>query len=85
MTAYVAAQGHIDRQRAKTLTQMAAELGASKSTVRRWLRHDHWELWMEHWASVDEIWEEMNSKQRSEGNSISPTTKHVELAGSCLS
>jgi hypothetical protein len=36
---------------------MAAELGTSKSTVRRWLRRDHWDLWMENWASVDEIWE----------------------------
>ena len=36
---------------------MAAELGTTKSTVRRWLRRDHWDLWMEHWASVDELWE----------------------------
>jgi uncharacterized protein YjcR len=41
---------------AKTLTQMATELGTSKSTVRRWLRRDHWDLWMERWASADELW-----------------------------
>src|SRR5262245_3878185 len=77
VAAYVAAQRHLrgDLRGAKTLTQMATELGTTVNTVRRWLRRDRWELWMEHWASVDEIWEEMNAKQRSEGNSISPTTK----------
>ena len=42
---------------AKTLTQMAAELGTTKNTVRRWHRRDHWDLWMDHWASADELWE----------------------------
>jgi len=42
---------------AKTLTQMADEIGTTKSTVRRWLRRDHWGLWMEYWASAEEIWE----------------------------
>ncbi len=42
---------------AKTLTQMAAELGTIKTIVRRWLRRDHWDLWMAHWASVEERWE----------------------------
>jgi hypothetical protein len=61
VTAYVAAQRHLRGQLkgAKTLTQMAAELGTTKTTVRRWLRRDHWELWMEHWASVDDIWQEI--------------------------
>jgi predicted transcriptional regulator len=40
----------------KTLTQIAREIGTTKDTVRRWLRRDHWDLWMEHWASVEEIW-----------------------------
>src|SRR5262245_23440733 len=31
--------------------------GDPQSTVRRWLRRDHWALWMEHWASVEDIWE----------------------------
>jgi len=59
VAAYVAAQRHLrgDLRCAKTLTQMAAELGTTKSTVRRWLRRDHWDLWMEHWASADELWE----------------------------
>ena len=59
VAAYVAANGHLrdDLRGAKTLTQMATELGTTKSTVRRWLRRDHWDLWMEHWASAEEIWE----------------------------
>ena len=79
VAAYVAAQRHLrcDLRGAKTLTQMAAELGTTKSTVRRWLRRDHWELWMENWASVDAIWEEMNAKQRSECNSISRCGLHI--------
>jgi hypothetical protein len=59
VAAYVAADRHLrgHLRGAKTLTQMAAELGTTRPTVRRWLRRDHWDLWMEHWASVDEIWE----------------------------
>jgi uncharacterized protein YjcR len=59
VAAYVAAQRHLrgNLRGPKTLTQMAAELGTTKSTVRRWPRRDHWDLWMEHWASVEEIWE----------------------------
>ena len=41
----------------KTLTQMAKEIGTTKSTVRRWLRRDHWSLWMQHWASAEDLWE----------------------------
>ena len=56
---YVSSQRHLrgDCRGAKTLTQMAKEIGTTKSTVSRWLRRDHWALWMEHWASVEEIWE----------------------------
>ena len=36
---------------------MAKEIGTTKCTVRRWLRRDHWPLWMEHWASANELWE----------------------------
>ena len=59
IAAYVSAQRHLrgDGRGAKTLTQMAKEVGTTKNTVRRWLRRDHWALWMEHWASVEEIWE----------------------------
>jgi hypothetical protein len=36
---------------------MVAELGTIKTIVRRWLRRNHWDLWMEHRASVEEMWE----------------------------
>jgi hypothetical protein len=39
------------------LTQMATEIGTTKSTVRRWLRRDHWPLWIEYWASAEEMLE----------------------------
>jgi IS30 family transposase len=57
--AYVSAERHLrgGSRGAKTLTQMAKEIGTTKSTVRRWLRRNHWHLWMEHWASVEDIWE----------------------------
>ena len=59
MAAYVAADRHLKAcgRGAKTLTQIGREIGTTKATVRRWLRRDHWDLWMEHWASIEEIWE----------------------------
>ena len=58
ITTYIAAQRHLrgDGRDAKTLTQMAKEIGTTKSTVSRWLRRDHWAHWMDHWASAEEIW-----------------------------
>jgi len=44
-----------------TLTQSAAELGTTKNTVRSWHRRDHWDLWMERWASVEDICEELKT------------------------
>jgi IS30 family transposase len=59
IAAYVSVERHLrgDGRGAKTLTQMAKEIGTTKSTVGRWLRRDHWALWMEFWASAEEIWE----------------------------
>jgi hypothetical protein len=59
VAAYVADERHLrgPLRGAKTLTQMAAELGTTTKTMRRWLRRDHWDLWMEHWASADELLE----------------------------
>ena len=59
IAAYVSAQRHLreDRRSGKTLTQIAKEIGTTRTTVRRWLRRDHWPLWMEFWASAEEMWE----------------------------
>jgi uncharacterized protein YjcR len=78
VAAYVAAQRHLtgDLRSAKMLTRMSAELGTSKSTVRRWLRRDHWDLWMEHWASVEEIWEDMKAERESMAVQHPPTAEH---------
>jgi predicted transcriptional regulator len=61
VAAYVAAERHMREcgRGAKTLAQIGREIGTTKSTVRYWLRRDHWDLWMDHWASAEEIWEEM--------------------------
>jgi hypothetical protein len=73
LAAYVAADRYLNtcNRAAKTLTQMAAELGTTKGTVRRWLRRDHWDLWMEYWASADELWEEMKANRECDANSNS--------------
>src|SRR5262245_45695917 len=65
--------------------QMASELAATKSTVRRWLRRDHWELWMEHWASTDELWEAAQ-ENRLAGNPAQPRpTFQITLKPFCQS
>ena len=59
IAAYVSAQRHLrgDGWGTKTLTQKAKEIGTTKTTGRRWLRRDHWPLWMEYWASAEDMWE----------------------------
>ena len=78
LAAYVTADRHLRAcgRGAKTLTQMAAELGTTKSTVRRWLRRDHWDLWMEYWASAEEIWEDMKAERESMAVQHIPTADH---------
>ena len=65
VTAYIASQRHLkDNGRgAKTLRQMAKELGTTPSTVRRWVRRDHWDTWMDYWPSADEIWIELGKER----------------------
>lgn len=57
---YVAASRHLHELSGhpKTLAAIAAELGTSSSTVRRWLRRDHWSLWAEYWPQVEDLWPE---------------------------
>jgi hypothetical protein len=65
LATYLALARHLDQQGSpKTLTQIALDIGTTRHAVRRWLRRDHWELWMEHWASVEEIWEEAFHEQQ---------------------
>src|SRR5690242_5739716 len=72
---YVSEQRHRAGRRAKTLKQIALEIGTTSSTVRRWLRRDHWNVWFEHWASADEIWE---AYQREGEQRASPPTRDSE-------
>ena len=52
---------------AKTVKQMAAEIGTDPNTVRRWLRRDHRQLWMEYWPSVNELWGAAQRDKAREG------------------
>jgi hypothetical protein len=81
VAAYVAAERHLkgNLRSAKTLTKMAAELGTTKNTVRRWLRRDHWDLWMEHWASVEEIWEAGERVRQRQGGWLVDEQRSGEL------
>ena len=81
LAAYLAAQRHLrgHLRGAKTLTEMAAELGTTKNTVRRWLRCDYWDLWMEHWAGADELWEAAR-QDREETRFVDEAHGHTLLA-----
>jgi hypothetical protein len=59
IAAYVAAGRYLREgcDGAKTVAQIAAEIGTDPNTVRRWLRRDHQQLWMQYWPSVNELWE----------------------------
>jgi uncharacterized protein YjcR len=68
IAAYVAADRHllVGGRGAKTVKQMAKEVGTDPNTVRRWLRREHWELWMEHWPSVEDLWAELQREREEE-------------------
>ena len=55
ITSYVAKNRHIARGATKNLTEIAHDIGTSRATVRRWLRRDHWTLWLQEWASAEEL------------------------------
>ena len=81
MAAYVAADRHLKAcgRGAKTLTQIGREIGTTKATVRRWLRRDHWDLWMEHWASIEEIWEAGERDRQRQGGRLADEQRSAEL------
>lgn len=63
---YIEARRHLQNPReAKPIRRIAAELGIPQVAVRRWLRKDHREVWMQHWPSVEELWQE-GERERSE-------------------
>jgi predicted transcriptional regulator len=39
------------------MKEIAADIGTTTTTVRRWLRRDHHSLWMEYWPSANELWD----------------------------
>ena len=83
LAAYVAADRHLraSGRGAKTLTQIGREIGTTRFTVRHWLRRDHWDLWMKHWASVEEIWEAGQRQRfsRDQGRRLADEQRRREL------
>lgn len=53
IAAYLASGRHIDPMRkgtgVKSLRRMAHELGMSATTVRRWIRTNHRDMWTRYW------------------------------------
>lgn len=63
---YIKAGRHLQTPReGKPIRQIAAELGIPPPAVRRWLRKDHREVWMQYWPSLAELWAE-GEHERSE-------------------
>ena len=60
IAAYISSKRHLTDNggQAKTLKQVAHELGTAPTTVRRWLRRDHWETWLDWWPNVPDLLED---------------------------
>lgn len=56
---YIRAGRHvISETRAKIIREIAAETGISTTTVRHWLKRDHYDEWLYYWPTPDALWEE---------------------------
>lgn len=51
IAAYLAAGNHMTPDRAKPVRQIARELRMSATTVSRWLKLNHQDLWRKYWVS----------------------------------
>ncbi len=66
VAAYVRAGLHLTApSRAKSVRVIAAELGMSATTARRWLRRDHYDQWMEYWPTVEDIFAESERERQN--------------------
>lgn len=76
---YVKAERHVlSPGRAKKVKVIAAELGMSDETARRWLRRDHYDEWMEYWPTVEDLFAE-SARERAANPKPQPVTS--PLAG----
>ncbi len=64
--------------RAKKVKAIAAELGMTDGTARRWLRQDHYDEWMQYWPTVEDLFEE-SARERAANPKPQPVTS--PLAG----
>lgn len=63
VAAYLAEGRHlITPDRAKTIRQMADEIGVRPDTLRSELRRNYYALWAEWWPSFDVLWEQVRAE-----------------------
>jgi hypothetical protein len=63
--AYIRAGRHmVSENKAKTIPQIASEIGMSTTTARHWLKADHYAEWLEWWPSVEALFAEWQQKDR---------------------
>jgi IS30 family transposase len=63
VSAYLAAGLHIRTpERAKTIRQMADEIGVRPDTLRSELKRNYYELWAEWWPSFDALLEQVRAE-----------------------
>ena len=59
LAAYIRDGRHmLTDDKAKTIRQIAEDAGMSTTTVRHWLKVDHYDVWLDWWPSVEALWEE---------------------------
>lgn len=62
---YILAGRHvISDAEAKPMSQIAAETGMSTTTVRHWLKADHYDEWLHYWPTVEALWAEWQKDKR---------------------
>jgi hypothetical protein len=52
IAAYLVAGNHVDAGRVKSVRQIARELSMSATTVHRWLKANHRDLWLKYWEHL---------------------------------
>lgn len=56
---YISAGRHLTSEtRAKPIREIAAETGISTTTVRHWLKADHYDVWLDWWPTVEALVEQ---------------------------
>lgn len=81
IAAYIAEGRHmLTPERAKTIRQMADEIGINPHTLRHELRRNYYELWAEWWPSYNLFVEQMRAETAAlRGSSPPPSVSPIVL------